>query len=130
MGPTLNRFFSIHYLLPFIISGLVLLHLYLLHLVGSGNPTGFNIKIDCLPFYPYSYIKDVYSFLTFLFFFAFIVFFYPNVLGHSANYVEANYLVTPTEIHPEWYFLPFYAILKSIPNKLFGVIAMFSAIFI
>lgn len=125
---TLNRFFSIHYLFPFIIAALSLVHLYLLHISGSGNPLGINSKIDSLPFYPYSYIKDVYSLVLFFLVFSLIVFFVPNVLGHSDNYIEANPMVTPTHIVPEWYFLPFYAILRSIPDKLLGVLAMVGAI--
>lgn len=125
---TLNRFFSIHYFFPFIIAALSLVHLYLLHISGSGNPLGINSKIDSLPFYPYSYIKDVYSLIIFFLVFALIVFFIPNVLGHSDNYIEANPMVTPTHIVPEWYFLPFYAILRSIPDKLLGVVAMVGAI--
>lgn len=127
---TLNRFFSIHYLLPFVIVVLSLLHLFLLHNVGSNNPVGINSKIDSLPFYPYSYIKDVYSFIVFLSVFALVVFFVPNVLGHSDNYIEANSMVTPIHIVPEWYFLPFYAILRSIPDKLLGVMAMLGSILI
>jgi len=100
---TLNRFFSIHYLLPFIIAALSLIHLYLLHIYGSGNPIGVNSKIDCIPFYPYCYIKDLYSFIFFLVVFVLIVFFSPNMLGHSDNYLEANPMVTPTHIVPEWY---------------------------
>jgi ubiquinol-cytochrome c reductase cytochrome b subunit len=100
---TLNRFFSIHYLLPFVIAALSLVHLYLLHIYGSSNPIGVNSKIDCIPFYPYCYIKDLYSFIFFLVVFVLIVFFNPNMLGHSDNYLEANPMVTPTHIVPEWY---------------------------
>lgn len=127
---TLNRFFSLHYLLPFVIAALSLVHLYLLHITGSGNPLGIHSKIDCLPFYPYSYVKDLFSFFIFLCFFSFFVFFSPNSLGHPDNYIEANSLVTPTHIVPEWYFLPFYAILRSIPDKLGGVVAMVAAILV
>ena len=127
---TLNRFFSIHYLLPFIIAALALVHLYILHIYGSGNPLGINSKIDSLSFYPYFYVKDLYSFILFLLVFALIICFFPNLLGHSDNYIEANPMVTPVHIVPEWYFLPFYAILRSIPDKLFGVIAMLGAILI
>ena len=119
-----------HYLFPFIIAALSLVHLYLLHLAGSGNPIGINSKIDCLPFYPYSYVKDLYSLILFILFFSFFVFFSPNVLGHPDNYIEANPMVTPPHIVPEWYFLPFYAILRSIPDKLGGVVAMVAAILI
>jgi quinol-cytochrome oxidoreductase complex cytochrome b subunit len=127
---TLNRFFSLHYLLPFVIAALSIVHLYLLHMVGSGNPLGINSKIDCLPFYPYSYIKDIYSLILFLLGFTIVLFFSPNLLGHSDNYIEANPMVTPVHIVPEWYFLPFYAILRAIPSKLGGVLVMVSSILI
>lgn len=128
---TLNRFFSLHYLLPFLIVGAVLIHLTLLHLSGSNNPLGINTQqTDFVPFYPYFYVKDLLAFLTFFFMFCLFVFFYPNLLGHSDNYIMANPLVTPPHIVPEWYFLPFYAILRSIPDKLGGVVAMISAILI
>jgi quinol-cytochrome oxidoreductase complex cytochrome b subunit len=127
---TLNRFFSLHYLLPFLIVGMVLIHLSLLHQKGSNNPTGLNSNIDSIPFYPYFYVKDLFAFFIFLFIFSFFVYYFPNVLGHSDNYIPANPLVTPPHIVPEWYFLPFYAILRSIPDKLGGVIAMVSAILI
>jgi quinol-cytochrome oxidoreductase complex cytochrome b subunit len=113
-----------------VIAALSLIHLYLLHLYGSGNPLGINSKIDTLPFYPYSYIKDVHSYMVFFLVFVFIIFFIPNLLGHSDNYIEANPLVTPTHIVPEWYFLPFYAILRSIPDKLVGVLAMIGSIIV
>ena len=127
---TLNRFFSLHYLLPFIIAGISLLHLTLLHSEGSNNPLGINTSIDYVSFYPYFYVKDLFAFLIFLIFFSFIVFFNPNILGHPDNYIPANPLVTPPHIVPEWYFLPFYAILRSIPDKLGGVLAMISAILV
>ena len=126
---TLNRFFSLHYLLPFVILGLVLLHLILLHIDGSGNPLYFD-NYNRISFYPYFYVKDLFGFILFLIFFSYFVFFIPNYLGHSDNYIRANPMVTPTHIVPEWYFLPFYAILRSIPNKLNGVIAMVAAILI
>jgi ubiquinol-cytochrome c reductase cytochrome b subunit len=127
---TLNRFFSLHYLFPFIITGLVLVHLSLLHTTGSNNPLGINTNVDLIVFYPYFYVKDLLAFLLFMVFFSLFVFFAPNFLGHPDNYIEANPLVTPAHIVPEWYFLPFYAILRSIPNKLGGVIAMISSILI
>ena len=127
---TLNRFFSLHYLLPFLIAGLAVVHLSLLHTTGSGNPLGINTNIDSITFYPYFYSKDVFAFLTYVFFLCFFVFYFPNALGHSDNYIPANPLVTPPHIVPEWYFLPFYAILKSIPDKLGGVVAMISAVLI
>jgi ubiquinol-cytochrome c reductase cytochrome b subunit len=127
---TLNRFFSLHYLLPFLIVGLVIVHLSLLHTTGSNNPLGINKNIDTVSFYPYFYVKDLFAFLALVAFFSFFVFFYPNILGHADNYIPANPLVTPAHIVPEWYFLPFYAILRSIPDKLGGVVAMIGAILI
>jgi ubiquinol-cytochrome c reductase cytochrome b subunit len=129
-NPTLNRFFSLHYLMPFLIVGFVLIHLSLLHKDGSNNPLGINSNVDTVPFYPYFYVKDLFGFLIFLFIFGVLVFFYPNLLGHSDNYIPANPLVTPAHIVPEWYFLPFYAILRSIPDKLGGVLAMIGSILI
>jgi len=125
---TLNRFFSLHYLMPFVIAGLTVVHLSLLHSEGSNNPIGINTNVDTVSFYPYFYVKDLLAFLLLVALFSFFVFFYPNALGHSDNYIEANPLVTPPHIVPEWYFLPFYAILRSIPDKLGGVVAMVSAI--
>lgn len=127
---TLNRFFSLHYLMPFVIAGLVIVHLALLHNEGSNNPLGINTNTDNIPFYPYFYVKDLFAFFIFALVFSFFVFFYPNVLGHSDNYIPANPLSTPAHIVPEWYFLPFYAILRSIPDKLGGVVAMISAILV
>jgi len=127
---TLNRFFSLHYLMPFVITGLVIVHLSLLHTTGSNNPLGINKNIDTVSFYPYFYVKDLFAFFALLAFFSFFVFFYPNSLGHADNYIPANPLVTPAHIVPEWYFLPFYAILRSIPDKLGGVIAMVAAILV
>jgi quinol-cytochrome oxidoreductase complex cytochrome b subunit len=125
---TLNRFYSLHYLLPFLIAGVTLLHLCLLHKYGSNNPLGINTDITSVSFYPYFYVKDFFSFWVFLFGYLSLVFFAPNMLGHPDNYIPANPMVTPAHIVPEWYFLPFYAILRSIPNKLGGVLAMFGAI--
>jgi quinol-cytochrome oxidoreductase complex cytochrome b subunit len=127
---TLNRFFSLHYLMPFVIAGVVLLHLTLLHKDGSNNPLGINTSVDYVSFYPYYYVKDLFAFFVFASVFTFFVFFYPNALGHPDNYIPANPLVTPPHIVPEWYFLPFYAILRSIPDKLGGVVAMISAILV
>jgi len=127
---TLNRFFSLHYLLPFVISALVGVHLSLLHTLGSNNPLGINKNVDTISFYPYFYVKDLLSFFGLLAMFTFFVFFFPNLLGHPDNYIPANPLVTPAHIVPEWYFLPFYAILRSIPDKLGGVVAMVAAILI
>ncbi len=127
---TLNSFYSLHYLLTFVIAGLVMLHIWALHVPGNGNPTGVNVKSkeDTLPFHPYYTIKDVFGMSVFLILFAWLVFYVPNYLGHPDNYIAANPLKTPAHIVPEWYFLPFYAILRAIPNKLFGVIALFGSI--
>lgn len=129
-GTTLNRFFSLHYLLPFVLAGLVVLHIWALHVGGQNNPTGLDIKTksDAVPMFPYAVAKDAVGLFAFLILFAWFVFFLPDYLGHADNYIEANPLVTPPHIVPEWYFLPFYAILRAIPSKLGGVIAMFSAI--
>ena len=129
-GVTLNRFFSLHYLLPFVICGLVGLHIWALHVAGQNNPTGLDVKskADTLPMTPYAVSKDAVGLGFFLILFAWFVFYVPDYLGDAVNYVEANPLVTPPHIVPEWYFLPFYAILRAIPSKLGGVIAMFAAI--
>ena len=127
---TLNRFFSLHYLLPFLIAGAVILHIVALHAEGSNNPLGIKSYGDKIPFYPYFVVKDTFGLMVFFCFFGFFVFFAPNVLGHPDNYIEANPMVTPEHIVPEWYFLPFYCILRSIPDKLGGVLAMFGAIII
>jgi len=127
---TLNRFFSLHYLMPFVIAGVTVVHLSLLHKEGSNNPLGINTNLETIPFYPYFYVKDLLFFFIFLAVFSFFLFFYPNTLGHPDNYIPANPLVTPPHIVPEWYFLPFYAILRSIPDKLGGVAAMGGAIVI
>lgn len=125
---TLNRFFSLHYLLPFLIVAASLLHLIILHQDGSGNPLGIDSSVDKVSMYPYFIVKDFLGLLLLAILFSFFVNFFPNLLGHSDNYIEANPMVTPAHIVPEWYFLPFYAILRSIPHKLGGVIAMVSAI--
>ena len=129
-NPTLNRFFSLHYLLPFMIAGVVVLHLWALHVPGNNNPIGVNVKSekDTIPFHPYYTVKDGFAIAVFVILFATFVFFNPDGLGHPDNYIEANPLVTPQHIVPEWYFLPFYAILRAIPNKLMGVLAMFGSI--
>lgn len=127
-NPTLNRFFSLHYLLPFLITGLVVGHLLLLHKDGSNNPLGINSSLDRIPFLPYFYIKDLFGLVLFALFFSFFVIYAPNYLGHPDNYIEADPMVTPAHIVPEWYFLPFYAILRTVPNKLGGVILMVFAI--
>jgi len=113
-----------------VIVGAVLIHLSLLHKNGSNNPLGINTNVDTVSFYPYFYVKDLLSFLLLVILFTFFVYFYPNALGHSDNYIPANPMSTPAHIVPEWYFLPFYAILRSIPDKLGGVVAMISAILV
>ncbi|MGA0564665.1 cytochrome b [Ancylobacter sp. VNQ12] len=127
---TLNRFFSLHYLLPFMIAGVVVLHVWALHVVGQNNPTGVEPKSekDTVPFTPYATIKDGFGMVCFLIFFAWFLFYIPNYLGHADNYIPANPLVTPAHIVPEWYYLPFYAMLRSVPDKLGGVLTMFGAI--
>jgi ubiquinol-cytochrome c reductase cytochrome b/c1 subunit len=129
-APTLNRLYSLHYLLPFLIAGVVVLHIWALHIPGNNNPTGIDVKTtrDVVPFHPYYTIKDGFALVLFVLLFLGLVFYAPNLLGHPDNYVPANPLQTPPHIVPEWYFLPFYAILRAIPNKLFGVIALFSSI--
>ncbi|WP_375292367.1 cytochrome b, partial [Sphingomonas melonis] len=133
---TLNRFFSLHYLLPFVIAGVIILHIWALHIPGSNNPTGVEVKgeQDTVPFHPYYTAKDGVGVGVFMLIFALLIFFSPNLLGHPDNYIEANPLSTPAHIVPEWYFLPFYAILKSftanfiLDAKLWGVLAMFGSI--
>ena len=131
-NPTLNRFFALHFLLPFVIFAVVFLHVVALHTVKSNNPLGIDIKgpQDTIPFHPYYTIKDLFGIGVFLIFFLFFVFFAPNYFGEPDNYIPANPMVTPPHIVPEWYFLPFYAILRAVPNKLLGVLAMFSAIIV
>jgi ubiquinol-cytochrome c reductase cytochrome b/c1 subunit len=131
-NPTLNRFYSLHYLLPFVIAGVVVLHVWALHMVGQNNPTGIEPKTerDTVAFTPYATIKDGFFMVVFCILFAWFVFYIPNFLGHPDNYIPANPAVTPTHIVPEWYYLPFYAILRAIPNKLLGVIALGASIVI
>ncbi|WP_308911867.1 cytochrome b [Pseudokordiimonas caeni] len=143
-NPTLNRFFSLHFLLPFVICGVVILHIWALHLPGSNNPLGIDAKGkgDKIPFHPFYTVKDAFGVGVFLIFFSLFLFYAPNALGHPDNYIPADPMVTPDSIVPEWYFLPFYAILRSItfdigipftdiviiPAKLLGVLAMFGSI--
>jgi quinol-cytochrome oxidoreductase complex cytochrome b subunit len=129
---TLQRFFSLHYLLPFVIAGVVVLHIWALHVPGNNNPLGIDVKgpADTVPFHPYYTVKDLFAIAMFVLFFSYFIFFSPNFLGHADNYIPANRLVTPPHIVPEWYYLPLYAILRSVPDKLFGVILMFSAILV
>jgi ubiquinol-cytochrome c reductase cytochrome b subunit len=131
-NPTLNRFFSLHYLLPFVIVGVVFLHVVALHVTGSNNPLGIDVKSeqDTVPFHPYYTIKDSVGLGAYFAVFALLVFFAPNFFGEPDNYIPANPLQTPAAIVPEWYFLPFYAILRSIPDKLIGVLGMFSSILV
>jgi ubiquinol-cytochrome c reductase cytochrome b subunit len=136
-NPTLNRFFSLHYLLPFMIAGVVVLHVWALHVTGQTNPTGIEVKskTDTVSFTPYATIKDAFGALVFFVFFAYFVFYMPNFLGHPDNYIPADSLKTPAHIVPEWYFLPFYAMLRAITfnigpidSKLGGVLTMFGSI--
>lgn len=127
---TLNRFFSLHYLLPFILAALAILHLMTLHVNGSGNPLGVSSNSDRIPMHPYYMFKDLITIFLFFLAMAIIVFYLPNVMGHSDNYIPANPMQTPPSIVPEWYLLPYYAILRSIPNKLLGVIAMLASLLI
>ena len=145
--PTLNRFFSLHYLLPFMLVGLVILHVWALHVVGQTNPTGIevkNMKKETVPFTPYATMKDLFALVLFFMLFSYFVFYLPDYLGHPDNYIRANPLKTPAHIVPEWYFLPFYAILRAvdfnivipftdiivIDSKLGGVIGMFGSLII
>lgn len=127
---TLNRFFSLHFIMPFAIAGLVIVHLALLHKDGSNNPLGVESSSDKISFYPYFYVKDLFSLMVFITLFSIVLFYYPNTLGHPDNYIPADPMSTPAHIVPEWYFLPFYAILRSIPDKLGGVVCMGGAIVI
>nr|YP_227554.1 apocytochrome b [Candida metapsilosis]AAX73029.1 apocytochrome b [Candida metapsilosis]ACB37035.1 apocytochrome b [Candida metapsilosis]AEX57348.1 apocytochrome b [Candida metapsilosis]AEX57363.1 apocytochrome b [Candida metapsilosis]AEX57378.1 apocytochrome b [Candida metapsilosis] len=129
-NPTIQRFFALHFLLPFILAALVCMHLMALHVNGSSNPLGITGNVDRLPMHPYFIFKDLVTVFVFLLVFSLFVFYSPNTLGHPDNYIPGNPLVTPPSIVPEWYLLPFYAILRSIPDKLGGVIAMFGAILI
>ena len=127
---TLNRFFSLHYLLPFVLIGLSVLHIGILHQDGSNNPLGISSLTDKISFFPYFIIKDTMSLVVFLIFFSYFVYYSPNTLGHPDNYIPGNPMQTPPHIVPEWYFLPSYAILRAIPNKLLGVIELFAAVLI
>ena len=131
-NPTLNRFFALHYLLPFMITGVVFLHIVALHITGSNNPLGIDVKTpqDTVPFHPYYTSKDSIGICVYFLVFAILVFFAPTLLGDPTNNIPANPLATPAHIEPEWYFLPFYAILRSVPSKLGGVIMMGSAIIV
>jgi quinol-cytochrome oxidoreductase complex cytochrome b subunit len=130
--PTLNRFYSLHYLLPFVLVGVVILHIWALHIPGSTNPLGIDVKgpQDKIPFHPYYTAKDAFGLGVFIIFFSVFIFYIPDFLGHPDNYIEADRLKTPAHIVPEWYYLPFYAILRAIPDKLLGIVAMFGSIMI
>jgi len=129
---TLQRFYSLHYLLPFVLVGIVILHVWALHVTGQSNPTGVEVKAgqDTVAFTPFATLKDAFALSVFFIVFAIFVFYAPDYLGHSINYEEANPLVTPEHIVPEWYYLPFYAILRAVPDKLLGVVAMFGSIMV
>ena len=129
-NPTLNRFFSLHYLLPFVIFGVVILHIWALHVTGNNNPTGIEVKDskDTISFHPYYTVKDLFAYVVFLVMFCYFIFYNPNILGHPDNYIEADPMLTPAHIVPEWYLLPFYAILRAVPDKLMGVLLMFGSI--
>jgi len=127
---TLNRFFSLHYLLPFVIAALTALHITALHQHGSSNPLGTISNTDKISFDPYFTAKDLFGTIVFIMFFSFWIYFAPNYLGHPDNYIEADPMVTPAHIVPEWYFLCYYAILRAIPNKLLGVLALFASILV
>ena len=129
-NPTLNRFFALHYLLPFVIAAVVGLHVWAMHHAGQNNPIGLEPKTkqDTLPFHPYYTVKDAFAVCVFLLIFAFFIFYQPDALGHADNYIQADPLKTPTHIVPEWYYLPFYAILRAVPDKLLGILLMFGAI--
>jgi len=127
---TLNRFFSLHYLLPFLLAALVVAHLIALHVHGSNNPNGVTSNGDRFAMHPYFIFKDLVTIFVFLLILSIVVFYFPNTMGHSDNYIPADPMVTPISIVPEWYLLPFYAILRSIPSKLLGVLAMFGSLLI
>ncbi|KAM5423648.1 apocytochrome b (mitochondrion) [Saccharomyces cerevisiae] len=129
-NPTIQRFFALHYLVPFIIAAMVIMHLMALHIHGSSNPLGITGNLDRIPMHSYFIFKDLVTVFLFMLILALFVFYSPNTLGHPDNYIPGNPLVTPASIVPEWYLLPFYSILRSIPDKLLGVITMFAAIFV
>jgi quinol-cytochrome oxidoreductase complex cytochrome b subunit len=129
-NPTLTRFYTLHFILPFIIAGVTFIHLLLLHKVGSNSPIGSDTGVDCVPFYPYFFQKDLFAFCCYFLVFGVLVFYFPNTLNHPDNYIPADPLHTPAHVVPEWYFLPYYAILRSIPHKAAGILAMLSSILI
>ena len=127
-SPTLSRFYSLHFLLPFVLIALVILHIVALHSTGSSNPTGLTSSNDRVPFHPFYSIKDLVGFILMFIALGWIIAYAPDALGHIDNYTEANPLVTPSHIQPEWYFLPYYVVLRAVPNKLLGVIAIAGSI--
>lgn len=129
-NPTLNRFYTLHFVLPFVIAGVTLIHLALLHKVGSSSPIGSDTGVDDVPFYPYFFSKDLFAFSVYLLVFGIFVFYFPNVLNHPDNYIPADPLHTPAHVVPEWYFLPYYAILRSIPHKAGGIVAMLGSLLV
>lgn len=129
-APTLRRFYTLHFLLPFLIAGVTIIHLALLHKEGSTSPIGSDTGVDDVPFYPYYAAKDVFAFTCFMLFFSTFVFFFPNALNHPDNCIPADPMETPKHLVPEWYFLPFYAILRSIPHKALGIVAMGGSILV
>jgi ubiquinol-cytochrome c reductase cytochrome b subunit len=129
-NPTLNRFYSLHFVLPFLIAGMTLIHLALLHKVGSSSPIASDTGVDDVPFFPYMVSKDIFAFTVYLLVFATLVFYFPNVLNHPDNYIPADPMKTPAHVVPEWYFLPYYAILRSIPTKGGGILAMFGSLLV
>ena len=129
-NPTLNRFFSVHFVLPFLIAGVTLIHLALLHKEGSNSPIGSDTGVDDITFYPYFFYKDVFAFSCFLLFFAFFVLYFPNFLNHPDNYIPADPMETPAHVVPEWYFLPYYAILRSIPQCEYSQLVVVEGLYI
>ena len=127
---TLNRFFSLHYLLPFILAALAILHLMTLHVNGSSNPLGISSNVDRIPMHPYYMFKDLITIFLFFLVISIFIFYFPNAMGHSDNYIPANPMQTPPSIVPEWYLLPYYRVLRSVPNKLLGVVAMLMSLLI
>ena len=129
-NPTLNRFYKLHFVLPFLIVGFTLIHLVLLHKTVSNNPLGVDIERSTVPFYPYFFYKDLFAFSCYLFLFVFIIFYYPNTLLNPDNYIPAGRVYTPPHFQPEWYFLPYYTTVRSVPNKPLGIALMISSIFV
>lgn len=123
-----SLYINLYHLFPFVVASLAILHWSLYYFEGFNNPLGIDPRVQTISFYPYFYVKELCSFFFLVFFLSLLVVYYPNIISHPANYIPSNFIVTPAAIVPHWYFLPFYAILRSIPDKLGGVLAMFSAI--